>query len=77
MTPVSVSAACHRLCESDVEAEARRRLTALRAEQLVRELTPDEVQEAVRLMREERFSARPAKKQARKRKATSEESEDA
>lgn len=73
----SVSAACRRLCESGVEAEDRRRLNALRAEQLVRELTPDEVQEAVRLMREERFSARPAKKQARKRKATSEESEDA
>ena len=77
MTPVSVNAACHRLCESDVEAEDRRRLAALRAEQLVRELTPDEVQEVVRLMREERFSARPAKKQARKRKAMSEESDDA
>lgn len=54
-----------------MEAEIRERTKALRAEQLVRELTVEEVSDAVRLLREDRESARPAKKQASKRKAKS------
>ena len=50
-----------------IDREQRERAKALRAEQLVRELTPEEVAEAVRLLREDRFSAAPVKKAAKPR----------
>lgn len=55
-----------------MNAADRERLKAFRAEQLVRELTVEEVAESVRLLREDRFSARPAAKPTRKRKSKSE-----